>query len=112
MNQRSSDLFNDPTNAQLAQDIKDKALASEHKAQEKALMEKYGITKQITYTSKDHKFTESSIDKVIEQINKTESYEKLLKEVTNHFNDVKGIIGIRDIIEYVITNYNLEKRKE
>lgn len=112
MKSRPSDLLNDPTNDQLAQDMQDKALASECKAQEKVLMEKYGITKQVTYTSKDHKFADSSIDKVIKQINKAESYEKLLKEVTNHLSAIKGDTDIRDVIEYVISNYNLDKRKE
>lgn len=110
MAQRHSDLFNDPTNNQLAQDMQDKALASEREAQERALLKKHSIEKEITYISKDGLFSSNNLDDLIEKMNQDKEYQKLLNEVNAHLETVKGDTDIRDVIEYVVANYKLERK--
>lgn len=112
MKQRPSDLFNAPSNAQLAQDIMEKSVCSEREAQERALMKQHGVSKQITYISKDGHFSANSLEKLILLMNKQKAYDELLLEVNQHLISLQGDTDIRDVIEYITSTYTLEKIKE
>lgn len=110
MNQRSSDLFNDPTNNQLAQDIQDKALASEREAQERALMEKHNVIKEITYISKCGQFTANNLDDLITKMNQANQYTELVARLPKYLKITGKDADYRDILEYIANHYKLEPR--
>lgn len=112
MNPKPRDLF-EGTNAvteaqQLA--ITEQAIEAEKRAQERALMIKHNVIKEITYISKCGKFTANNLEDLITKMSQATQYKELMETLPEYLKSTGKDIDYRDILEYVANHYKLEPR--
>jgi len=113
MNPKPRDMFehcNKLTEAQ-CKAINESAIEAEKSAQERALIEKHNVIKEITYISKCGQYTANNLDDLITKMNQANQYTELVARLPKHLKITGKDADYRDILEHIANHYKLEPRK-
>lgn len=112
MNPKPRDLFERTNSVTEAQQltIAEQAIEAEKRAQERALMIKHSVIKEITYISKCGNFIDNNLEDLITKMSQATQYKELMETLPKHLKITGKDVDYRDLLEYVANHYILEPR--